>query len=227
MLFSNYPDDTDVPTVPVKRFLVIAMCSVVTGTTVIISLFTLHSFTFLSASSTLLSSRRRHSTPERTIPHKLNRNVVQGYNCIGERMNHNQKMLADTFLCASSSSSGKFYVFGMDSNGNLIWSDVQSGVKRIYFENKDNDPKSIYFMLTVQGKFRIYNVESGKIVWGKKPKSTYGKIVYGKCLEKYACPYLHQHAGGVCVINWIDENNTWMQKNINRVYEFRERMEYF
>lgn len=226
MLSSNYPNDTVVAPIDVKRFLVMAVYSVAIGTTLIISLFQICSIPFFSASSTLLSLSKGHSTRERTIPHRLTGNLVQGYNCIGERMNHNQKMLANTFLCASSSSSGKFFVFGMDSNGDLIWSDVTSGVKRIYFKNIDNDPKSIYFILTVKGKFRIYNIESGKIVWGKKPKSAYGKIGYGKCLEKYACPYLHQHAGGVCVINWIDEkNNSWIQKNINGVYKFSERIQ--
>lgn len=221
---NNNQNDNVVAPIAGKRFLVMAGYSVVIGTMLIISLFQNTSLPLLS--STLLSSSRRYSTRERTMQHKLNGNLVQGYNCIGERMNHNQKIPANTFLCASSSSSGKFYVFGMDSNGDLIWSDVTSGVKRIYFKNIDNDPKSIYFILTVKGKFRIYNIESGKIVWGKKPKSAYGKIGYGKCLEKYACPYLHQHAGGVCVINWIDEkSNSWMQKNINGVYKFRERME--
>mmetsp|Transcript_7879 Transcript_7879/g.11431 ORF Transcript_7879/g.11431 Transcript_7879/m.11431 type:complete len:231 (+) Transcript_7879:252-944(+) len=151
-----------------------------------------------------------------------NNDILQGYNCIGERMNHDQKMYANTFLCASSSPSSG-YIFGMNSNGDLLWSNLETGETKVFYKNTaSSNPNTMYFLLTVHGKFRIYDATNGTILWGKKPKSIYrNTIANHTCLSMYPCPYLHQHAGGVCVINWWDvQANVWMQKNINRVYEF-------
>jgi len=145
----------------------------------------------------------------------LQSDPFQGYNCIDDRLNHNQKMYANTFLCSTSNA----YIFGMDENGDLIWGDLSTGEKKVYFKNEDN-ATSNYFMLTIHGKFKIFG-DNDETLWVKKSK--YDNIGYHECLEKYACPYLHLHGGSVCVMNWIDaDTGEWMAKNINRAFGFED-----
>jgi hypothetical protein len=161
-------DDIHRPSTSVKLSIIIAMCVcyAATASMIVTPLLLQLRYQNLSLASSILPSsfRSQPMTKSRSATRQLvNGDLFQGYNCIGERMNHNQKMYANTFLCASS-SSGEYYIFGMNSNGDLIWSDLTSGVERIYFENTNDDSKSIYFMLTVHGRFRIYNSDRQNIV---------------------------------------------------------------
>jgi hypothetical protein len=136
----------------------------------------------------------------------------QGYNCTDERWNHQTRMYQNTFLCSTSNS----YVWGVSKKGNLVWKDLSTGEKKVYYRNVNNQ-KSIYFWLTLDGKFQMIG-DNGEILWQKNP-GNYNDIGYHQCLANYACPYLHLHPDGVIVLNWIDATSgSWITKNINKLY---------
>ncbi len=135
----------------------------------------------------------------------------QGYNCINERWNHQTKMYKNTFLCSTKNS----YVWGLSKKGNLVWKDLSTGERRMYYENIYNHQAN-YFWLTLDGKFQIIG-DNGEVLWQKKP-GNYNDIGYHQCLAKFACPYLHLHPDGVIVLNWIDAaTGSWITKNINKL----------
>jgi hypothetical protein len=147
---------------------------------------------------------------------KIDRNLwgsqFEGYNCINERWNHQTKMYKNTFLCSTKNS----YVWGVSKKGNLVWKDLSTGERRMYYENIYNHQAN-YFWLTLDGKFQIIG-DNGEVLWEKNP-GNYNDIGYHQCLTNFACPYLHLHSDGVIVLNWIDATTgSWITKNINKLY---------
>mmetsp|Transcript_7878 Transcript_7878/g.11428 ORF Transcript_7878/g.11428 Transcript_7878/m.11428 type:complete len:204 (-) Transcript_7878:129-740(-) len=134
------------------------------------------------------------------------------YNCVHERWNHLTKMPKNTYLCSTSNS----YVLGVSKYGNFVWKDLSTGEKKVFYKNSSNQ-NNPYFWITLDGKFQMIG-DNGQILWEKKP-GNYKNIGYHICITGFACPYIHLHSDGVCVLNWIDATSGgWIAKNMKNLY---------
>jgi hypothetical protein len=133
------------------------------------------------------------------------------YNCDGDRFQHGAKLKTNHFLCDHYNR----YRFGMDIDGNFVFADDAFNMTSYFY----NGTKGDYFELLVDGSFTVFN-NSGDVVW--KEKCDDDVSFSAECLpthqETYDCPYLHLHSGGTIVLNWINHEGDWKERNILHMY---------
>ena len=94
----------------------------------------------------------------------------------------------------------------------------------LYSNNNNNSTKasvtdgSYYFSLQTDGTFVVHGSDPDQAEWTVAPN--YKMHLTEQCLQEHDCPYLHLHAGGVLVVNYLDKQAKWQQKNILHVYSF-------
>lgn len=74
-----------------------------------------------------------------------------------------------------------------------------------------------HFALQIDGTWVILDGDGDK-KWSLTPNKE--MHLDEKCLDVHDCPYLHLHADGVLVINYIDDDKQWQAKNSLHVYGF-------
>jgi len=145
-----------------------------------------------------------------------------------DRIQNRKKLHLGEFICSTRNG---IYKFGLDTNGDLIWMDTsqeEGKQKTVYFrygkDTSDMNPEDYYLVLEKNGEFAIYDDSETKLnkIWSRECER---KVSYTYlCLQAhsidYSCPYLHIHAGGKVVLNYIDENWDWIDRDIDRVYGF-------
>lgn len=114
------------------------------------------------------------------------------------------------------------YRFGVTKQGHLVLRDTlipdsnTYHYNRVLYHNKNTTvDESYYFSLLTDGTF-VLNYNDNQH-WTSEPNRP--MHLTPLCLEEHDCPYLHLHAGGVLVVNYIEDGNTWQQKNILHVYD--------
>lgn len=142
------------------------------------------------------------------------------YNCEGDRIQHGEKLKPNCFLCDHDNR----YRFGMDSDGNLVYADDAFNMTSFLY----NGTKGDYFELLVDGSFTVYN-NSGDVAW--KEKCDDDVSFSAECLpthqKTYDCPYLHLHSGGTIVLNWINDEGDWKERNILHMYNLPQCHDHF
>lgn len=142
-----------------------------------------------------------------------------------DRIQNGEKLYVGEFIC----SINGIYKLGLDINGNFIHIDSSkegNNQKSIYFNYSKSIISEIekkeyyYFVLQKDGAFTIF--DHGIKIWGKECNRnvSWSEICLSAHKIDYECPYLHIHDGGVVVLNWIDEDDDWNERNIKRIYDF-------
>lgn len=111
-------------------------------------------------------------------------------------------------------SVNRRYRMGLDiKNREFTWRDELED--RTLFVQSDGGGH--HFRLTESGVFVLYgNANETEVKWTSNPRFD---MYPTRCLGSYDCPYLHLHNGGVCVVNWIDENYRWQEQGFWNVYD--------
>ena len=87
----------------------------------------------------------------------------------------------------------------------------------IYYNPTGQVGDDYHFSLQTNGTFVLNGSPDN---WKVEPK--HKMQLSEQCLQDHDCPYLHLHAGGVLVVNYIDKVEGWQQKNILRMYNFSD-----
>jgi len=146
------------------------------------------------------------------------------FNCMGapdqSRWRHEEPLYRNQFLCSKIDS----FVFGLNSRGELIWSDISQGTIKKYFRvtsaMKEAGVVPEYFQLSTTGELQIYD-ENHRLVWSKKPVADNIKVSTN-CLADYDCPYMHLHdKQGKNVLNFRDPIcGSWVASGMDKAYDF-------
>lgn len=90
---------------------------------------------------------------------------------------------------------------------------------------ESSTPQKVYFELTTDGTMVIKSQqttpgEEEEVLWTRPAEHLRDRpmIHYPRCLYNHDCPYLHLHADGVMVLNWINPDDGWQVRNFLRVY---------
>lgn len=152
------------------------------------------------------------SSPPKSHPTK--------YKCEGDRIQNGVKLKTNHFLC----DHYKRYRFGVDAKGSLLYADDAFNMTAILY----NGTKGDYFELLRDGTFTVCD-SSGTIVWQEECSDDVG--FSAECLpthhKTYDCPYLHLHSGGTIVMNWINDQDDWKERNILHLYNFPKCKDHF
>lgn len=143
---------------------------------------------------------------------------------------HN-KLYPGQYICSTNhtndSEQHHRYRFGVSTEGDLVLQDTMYPESDTYTYNRTlmyrnpNIPvvenTKCYFSLQINGTFVMHHGQqhsSGTVAPNREMH------LHEQCLKEHDCPYIHLHADGVLVINYIDGNNKWQAKNGLRVYSF-------
>ena len=169
-------------------------------------------------------------------PNTKNLSTTEEHPCRGEwspsknkyysdRIDNGKKLYLGQFICSTRSG---IYKFGLDYNGDLVWIDTseedEAKQKIVLFKNDEDisgvNPEDYYFVLRKDGRFMIYHDDEE--IWTRECERDVSYTVV--CLKahsiEYSCPYLHIHEGGKVVLNYIDDDWNWIDRDIMRVYGF-------
>jgi len=151
------------------------------------------------------------------------------YDCQTDRIGHESRLYPGQAICSRKDQ----FAFGLSLEGIFQWHDCFSDETALFFngtaylDGSSSSSSDLYFVMAVDASFGIYHrnnktddtTTTGSLVW----KSECQKHVtfFAKCLAPRPvldCPYLHLHSGGDVVLNWIDGDGVWQDRNIQRVY---------
>ena len=142
------------------------------------------------------------------------------YNCQGDRIQNGAKLKTNHFLCDSHNR----YRFGMDSGGNLLYADDAFNMTAYLY----NGTKGDYFKMLDDGTFTVCN-STGDVVWKEACDDavSFSKACLPTHHHVYDCPYLHLHSGGTIVLNWINNEGDWKERNILHMYNLHKCQDHF
>jgi len=142
------------------------------------------------------------------------------YTCEGDRIQNGVKLKTGHFLCDSYNR----YRFGMDDTGSLLYADDKFNMTVTIYQGK----KGNYFELLKDGTFTVNN-SSDSVVWQEECSDDVS--FSAECLPTrhyvYDCPYLHLHSGGTIVLNWINSDDEWKERNILHMYNLPQCHDHF
>jgi len=156
------------------------------------------------------------------------------YDCQTDRIGHESRLYPGQAICSSHKNQ---FAFGLSSEGIFQWHDCFSDETSAFFNgttyldgnSSSSSSSDLYFVMAVDASLGIYHrnnnnnkddtTAADSLVW----KSECQKHVtfFAQCLAPRPvldCPYLHLHSGGNVVLNWIDGDGAWQDRNIQRVY---------
>lgn len=161
--------------------------------------------------------------------------------CVGDRLQHKVELSRNSYIC---SKNGQFFL-GLNEDGRFVWKNVtrhekhtkklsareEAGETFVLTENGDFlvfststvDTKDLHGVTESEEGTVDYNVEDQEIDkvevnWFRKVNVDGIQYSY-RCLPKYDCPYLHLHNDGVTVLNWIDNEGSWNERNIKKLFD--------
>ena len=133
------------------------------------------------------------------------------YNCNGDRWGNHLRLHPNQYLCAH----GDHYYFGVTENGSLVWIDSKENVSQTWMQGSPGSS----FSVQDNGTLVLENRKTGHIT-SHHAKQKFQNIHWTeRCLRKFDCPYLHFHSDGVMVLNWIDDDGGWIEKNVKKIYD--------
>jgi hypothetical protein len=147
-----------------------------------------------------------------------------------EQNYHNNQLFPGQFICSknhtNNGAENERYRFGLTLEGELVLQDTLLPESSTYQYDRvlySNDYSNIldgsyYFSLQTDGTFAIHGRTLNQLEWSVVPNRQMHWTE--QCLEEHDCPYLHLHPGGVLVVNYIDNDDQWQQKNVLHLYDF-------
>jgi hypothetical protein len=148
------------------------------------------------------------------------------YDCQTDRMGHEQPLYPGQALCNDR------YRFGLTREGVFQWQECLEGsnnaITQVFYNGtitpSSSNQQRLHFVMRTDATFQIV-LSSGtegeeSVVW--EDKTTCGVVhVYKQCLSRplLDCPYLHLHKSGDIVLNWIDDNGHWNDRNSKKCYK--------
>lgn len=140
------------------------------------------------------------------------------YDCQTDRLGNRTPLYPGEAIC------NRGYAFGLTTEGVFQLHDCVNDETQVFFTPDIEDKHDVYFVMETDASFNIYRDEDeaededDELLqqWDSKKKVGFT----AKCLPRplLDCPYLHLHKGGVVVLNYIDDNDDWNDRNIRRVY---------
>lgn len=132
-------------------------------------------------------------------------------------MGHDAAIRPGEAVC---SRKGGQYMFGLDEDGRLLWSDCTTGEERVYYE-PDRKVDVALFVMRDDASFEIYD-EAGTVVWRAECDCRDQVMYYAQCLasQNLDCPYIHLRSGSKAILNYIDHSYSWITADIHKNYNF-------
>jgi hypothetical protein len=155
------------------------------------------------------------------------------YDCQTDRMGHEQPLYPGQALCNDR------YRFGLTREGVFQWQECLGGsnnTTQVFYDGatlnftysgiatSSSNQQRLHFVMRTDATFQIVLLSGTggdeSVVW--EDTMTCGIVhVYKHCLSRplLDCPYLHLHKSGDIVLNWIDDNGHWNDRNSKKCYK--------
>lgn len=133
------------------------------------------------------------------------------YDCKTDRISHLVPLYHGQAICNHN------YMMGLTLDGILQWQDCTSNETHVFYHRNATNSTISYFMMKPDASWNVFNHENQTLFTAECKHEVH---VYPTCLSHPVmdCPYLHLHRDGAVVLNWIDDDGEWMDRNIHRVY---------